>query len=449
MEKKNEKEILIKIDGADWNKLLDDAFKKANRKVRIAGFRPGKAPRNVFIKHYGKESLYYEATNSAIEKAYEKLLDENANLEIVAEPKVDINSVDDTGIEFKFTLTLKPEVKLGKYKDLKVKKEKIEVTEKEIEESIERMRDRYKENVTKEGKIENGNIAVIDFEGFKDGKAFDGGKGENYSLEIGSNTFIPGFEEQLIGLKAGDEKDINLTFPEDYHAEDLKGKDVVFKVKVNEVKEVVVPELDKDFFEDLGMEGINTKKDLEKQVKENISARKEKEAEDKYVDALLSEASKNAEVDIPEAMIHDEQHRMVHEYEENLQMQGISLEQFFKFTNLTEEKLMDEYKEQATKRVTYRLVLDAIIKAEKIDVTDKEVDEEIEKIVIKNQMTKDEYINQYGTERIKYELKFEKVLSLLKGEEKKEKKPENASDKKEKTTDKKTKSTKTSKKDKE
>lgn len=449
MEKKNEKEIIIKIEGADWNKLLDDAFKKANRKVRIAGFRPGKAPKNVFIKHYGKESLYYEATNTAIEKAYDKLLEENSDLEIVAEPKVDINNVDDTGIEFKFTLTLKPEVKLGKYKALKVKKEKIEVTDKEIEESIERMRERYKENVTKDGKIENGDIAVIDFEGFKDGVAFDGGKGENYSLEIGSNTFIPGFEEQLIGLKTGDEKDINLTFPEDYHAEDLKGKDVVFKVKVNEVKEVVIPELDKEFFEDLGMEGINNKKDLEKQVKENISARKEKEAEDKYIDALLSEASKNAEIDIPEAMIHEEQHRMVHEYEENLQMQGISLEQFFKFTNLTEEKLMDEYKEQATKRVTYRLVLDAIIKEENIEVSDKEIDDEIEKIVIKNKMTKEEYINQYGTERIKYELKFEKVISLLKGEEKetKTKKTTKSTENKEKTTEKKAKSTKTSKKD--
>ena len=196
------------------------------------------------------------------------------------------------------------------------------------------------------------------------------------------------------------------------------------------------------------MEGINSKKDLEKQVKENISARKEKEAEDKYIDALLAEASKNAEIDIPEAMIHEEQHRMVHEYEENLQMQGISLEQFFKFTNLTEEKLMEEYKEQATKRVTYRLVLDAIIKEEKIEVSDKEVDDEIEKIVIKNQMTKEEYINQYGTERIKYELKFEKVISLLKGEEKetKTKKTVKAEDKKEKSTDKKAKSSKTTKK---
>ena len=425
MEKKNEKEIIIKIEGAEWEKLVDDAFKKANRKAKIAGFRPGKAPKNIYLKHYGKESLYYEASNKAIEVAYDKLLEENENLDIVTEPNVSIENIDDNSISFKFLLTLRPEVKLGKYKGLKVKKEKIEVTDEEVEQSIDHMREHYKENVTKEGKIEEGNIAVIDFEGFKDGKPFDGGKGENYSLEIGSKTFIPGFEDQLIGMKAGEEKDINLTFPEDYHVEDLKGKDVVFKVKVNEVKEVIIPELDQDFFDDLGMEGINSKEALEKQVRENIQAKKEKEAEDKYIDDLLAEAAKNAEVDVPEVMIHDEQHRMVHEYERNLQMQGISLEMFLQFTNMTEEKLMEEYKEQATKRVTYRLVLDAIIKEEKIDATEKEINEEVKSLAEKYKMTADEFIEQYGTETVRYELKFNKVVALLKGEEsKKEEKKE-------------------------
>jgi len=440
MEKKNEKEIIIKIEGADWDKLLDDAFKKANRKAKIAGFRPGKAPKSIFIKHYGKESLYYEASNAAIEKAYEKLLDENQDLDIVAEPRVDIESIDDTSITFKFTVTLKPEVKLGDYKGLKVKKEKVEVTDKEVQESIDHMREHYKENVTKEGKIKKGDIAVIDFEGFKDGEPFKGGKGENYSLEIGSNTFIPGFEEQLIGLKAGDEKDLDLTFPEDYHAEDLKGAKVVFKVKVNEVKEVIIPELDKDFFDDLGMEGIDSKEALEKQVRENITAKKEKEADDKYLDALLEAAAKNAKVDVPEVMIEDEQQRMLKEYERNLQMQGLSLDQFFKFTGLTKEKMMEEYKETATKRVTYRLVLDAIIEAEKIDATDEEVDAKIEELVVKFHMTKDEFINQYGTETVKYEIKFDKVVALLKGEEVKKasKKTEEKKETTKKTTTKKT-----------
>ena len=422
MAKNSEKEIIIKVEGEDWEKELDKAFQKANRKAKIAGFRPGKAPKNVFIKHYGKESLYYEASNSAIEKAYEKLLTENENLDIVSEPQVNIENIDDTGITFKFTLTLRPEVKLGKYKGLSVKKEAVKVTKEEIAESIDHMREHYKENVTKEGKIKKGDIAVIDFEGFKDGVAFEGGKGENYSLEIGSNTFIPGFENQLVGLKAGEEKEINVTFPEDYHAENLKGQPVVFKVKVNEVKEVVIPELDKDFFDDLGMDGIDSKEALEKQVKENITAKKEKEAEDKYIDDLLAAVAKDSEVEVPEVMIKDEQHRMLHEYEQNLKMQGISLEQFMQFTGLTHDKLMEEYKETATKRVTYRLILDAIIKKEKIDATEKEVDKEVSELAKKYKMEKEQFINQFGTETVKYELKFKKVLDLLKGEEKAEKK---------------------------
>ena len=419
MEKKNEKEILIKIEGEEWEKLLDDAFKKANRKAKIAGFRPGKAPKNVYIKHYGKESLYYEASNKAIEVAYDRLLEENENLEVVAEPDVSINSLDGNGIEYKFVLTLKPDVKLGKYKDLKAKKEKVTVTKEEIEDSINHMREHYKENVTKEAPIENGDIAVIDFEGFKDGVAFKGGKGENYSLEIGSNTFIPGFEEQLIGLKAGDEKDINLTFPEDYHAEELKGQAVTFKVKVNEVKQVVIPELDKDFFDDLGMEGIDSKESLEKQVKENIKAQKEKEAEDKWTDALLDEVSKTTKIDIPDAMVKAELDRMIKEYGQNLQMQGISLEQFYQFTGMSEDKLREEYKEQATKRITYRLILDEIIKKEKIEADEKEVDKELEDLAQKYNMSKEEFTNNFGSEMIRYELKVRKVFDILKGENKK------------------------------
>lgn len=416
MEKKNEKEILVKIEGKDWENLLDKAFKKANKKAKIAGFRPGKAPKEVFIKHYGMESLYYEASNDAIEVAYDKMLEENSDIEVVAQPVVDMTSIGEDGVEFKFILTLKPEVKLGKYKGLKAKKEKVKVTKEEVEESITHMREHYKENVLKEGKIENGDVAVIDFEGFKDGVPFDGGKGENYSLEIGSNTFIPGFEEQLIGLQAGDEKDVELSFPEDYHAEDLKGQAVVFKVKVHEVKEIRIPELDEDFFNDLGMEGIDSKESLEKQVKENIEVQKEKKAEDEWLNALLEEAASTMEVEIPEAMIHEETHRMVHEYEQNLQMQGISLEQFFQFTGLSMDKLEEEYKEQATKRVTYRLMIEAIIKAENIDVTAEEMDEEVTKIADKYKMTKEDFFKNFGEEMVKYDLKVKKVFDILKGE---------------------------------
>ena len=303
---------------------------------------------------------------------------------------------------------LKPEVKLGKYKGLNIKKETVKVTKKEIEESIDHMREHYKENIVKEGSVEKGDIAIIDFEGFKDGVAFEGGKGENYSLEIGSNTFIPGFEDQIIGMNVGEEKDINVTFPEDYHSEDLKGKPVVFKVKVNEIKEVKIPELDKDFFDDLGMEGIDSKEALENQVKENIKADKEFKAENEYVEKLLTEISKNTEIDVPDAMINDETDRMVDQFAQHISMQGISIEQFYQFTNSSKEKLKEEYKEEATKRIKFRLILDEIIKLEKIEVTDKEVDKKIEELSIKYNMTKDEVKKQYegNLDYIKYDLEL-------------------------------------------
>ena len=419
MEKnKNLKEIVIKIEGEKWESALDKAFKKANAKAKIDGFRPGKAPKNVFLKHYGIESLFMDASNYAVEDAYNQMIEENKDLEIAAQPVLDIRSIDEKYIEYVFTITLKPEVILGKYKNLDVKKETVKVTKKEIEDSINHMREHYKENIVKEGKVENGDIAVIDFEGFKDGVAFEGGKGENYSLEIGSNTFIPGFEEQIIGMNTGDEKDINVTFPENYHAEDLKGAPVVFKVKVNEIKEVKVPELDKDFFEDLGMEGIDTKEALEAQVKENITAGKEAKAEDKYIEDLLAEISKTTEVDVPDTMINDETERMVEHFAEHISMQGISIEQFYQYTNSNKETLKEQYKEEALKRIKYRLILEEIIKVEKIEVTEEEIEAEVEELAKKYNMTKDEVKKQYGgnLDYIKYDLEVRKAFNVIKGE---------------------------------
>ena len=419
MEKsKNLKEIVIKIEGKEWEDALDKAFKKANAKAKIDGFRPGKAPKDVYLKHYGIESLFMEASNYAVESAYNKMIEENKDLQIAAQPILDIKSIDAKYIEYVFTITLKPEVKLGKYKNLGIKKEEVKVSKKEIDEAVNHMREHYKENVVKDGAIVNGDIAVIDFEGFKDGKAFDGGKGENYSLEIGSNTFIPGFEDQLVGMKAGEEKDINVTFPSDYHAENLKGQPVVFKVKVNEVKEVKIPELDKEFFEDLGMDGIDSKEALEAQVKENITAQKDKEAEDKYIDSLLAKIAENTEIDVPETMVNDETDRMVDSFAEHITMQGISIEQFYKFTNSTKETLKEQYKEEATKRIKYRLILDEIIKEEKITATDEEIDLKIEEIATKYNMTKEEVKKQYGEniDYIKYDLEVNKAFDIIKGE---------------------------------
>ena len=382
---KCEKEVEIEIVGKEWEEALDKAFKKNNKKAKIDGFRPGKAPKDVFIKHYGKQSLYMDAADEAADKAYQKLLTDHASdvKDLVARPDIALTYVDDEKITFKFTLTTRPEVKLGKYKGLGIKKDEVKAEEAEIEDAIKHMRERYAEDVLKDGAIASGDIAVIDFEGFVDGKAFEGGKAENYSLKIGSGTFIPGFEEQLIGLKSGDKKDVKVTFPEDYHAADLKGKEAIFKVTIHEVKEVKIPELDKDFFEDLGMEGINTKEELEAQVSENIIARKEMEAENKYLDDLLEAAAKETVVDIPEAMINEELDRMVAQYAGHLKMQGISIEQFYQFTNSDEEALKDQMRPEAIKRITYRLMLEEIAKVENIEIDDKEAKEESKKLAEK------------------------------------------------------------------
>jgi len=416
MEKnKNVKEITIKIEGKEWEDALDKAFEKANKKVKIDGFRQGKAPKEVFIKKYGEESLFMDAADLVLQPAYQKMLDENKDVEIVAQPEVALKSISKDGVEFVFTITTKPEVKLGKYKKLGVKKEKVEVTKEEIENALNETLNRYAENVVKDGKVENGDIAIIDFEGFKDGVAFEGGKGENYSLTIGSNTFIPGFEDQIIGMSKDEEKDINVTFPEDYHSEDLKGQKVVFKVKVNEIKTTKIPELDKDFFEDLAMEGIDSKESLEKQLEENIKAHKEQHAEDHYIDELLKKGIENMEVDIPEAMINEELDRMIRQYEENLKMQGLTLEQFYQFTNSDEAALKDQMKEEAEKRVASRLLLEAIKVEEKIEIADDEAKKEAEELAKKYNMEKDEFLKLFGgIEMVKYDMEMRRAIEILK-----------------------------------
>ena len=409
------KEVNIKIEGKEWEEALDKAFKEAVKKANIPGFRKGKAPKDVFIKKYGKESLFFDAADICLNDAYQKMISENEDLKIVAQPQVNLKSIDENGCEFSFSLTLYPEVKLGKYTKLGVKKESVEVTDEEVNKAIDEMRNRYAENVVKEGSIENGNIAIIDFDGYKDGVAFEGGKAENYSLEIGSNTFIPGFEEQLIGLKAGDEKDIEVTFPEDYHAEELKGKKAVFKIKVHEVKEVKIPEIDKEFFEDLGMDGINDLDSLKAQVKENIKTHKETHAEEHFVNELIDKAIENMEVEVPHAMIHEEIDRMLRQYEENLKMQGITLEQFFKFTNSDEAALKDQMHPEAEKRVKERLLLEAIKEKENITITDEEAQAEAEDLAVKYNMKKDEFLKLFGgIEMVKYDKEMRKTIEFLK-----------------------------------
>ena len=404
-----EKEILVKFEGEEWQDALNQAFKKANKTAKIDGFRPGKAPKDVFLKKYGIGVLFEEAAEILLEDAYKKVMEDNKDLQIVAQPRVEINSVTEDAIEYKFVLVTKPEVELGKYNGFNIKKEEVTVTDEEVDEALINMRKRYTENVNKDGKVEDGDIAVIDFEGFDNGVPFEGGKGEDYSLKIGSNTFIPGFEEQIIGMSKGEEKDINVTFPEDYHSENLKGKPVVFKVKVK------VPELDKDFFEDLGMEGIEDAESLKKQLKENIEARKTQEVENKYIDELLEAAAGETKVSIPHIMIHDELDRMLKQYEERLKMQGITLEMFYQFTNSDEKALKDQLHGEAEKNVKYRLMLEAIAEKENIQISDEEASKEAEDLAIKYDMNKDEFLKLFGgLEMVKYDLSMKRAIEILK-----------------------------------
>ena len=341
---------------------------------------------------------------------------EESKLIPVVQPSVDFKNVDENGIEFEFKIITKPSVKVKKYKGLNIKPEKVEVTDEEVNHELGHLLERYTELVTKEdGTVENGDVAVIDFEGFKDGVAFDGGKGENYSLEIGSHTFIPGFEEQVAGMKVGEEKDIELTFPEDYGAKDLAGQKVVFKVKVNEVKTKENRELDEEFFEDLAMEGVNSEETLKEEIKKSIAAQKEVDVENNYIDKILEEVAKNVEVDIPEEMVEEEVDRLIHRFEEQIKMQGISLDLYYQFTNSTEKDLRDHMEKEAYANVLYRLMLEEIMNLEKIEVSEEEADKEADELAKKYQMEKEEFLKQFGgLDMIQYDLEMRKTIDLLK-----------------------------------
>lgn len=414
---KNIHEVTVTIDGDEWKKKLDETFKKVIKTVKIDGFRPGKAPRDVYEKKYGKQALVVEAVDSYMNEAYKKALDDfkgDIN-EIIMQPSVSLDKADTDGVTYKFIFTTKPEIKFNKYTDLKVKKPSVKVTDKDVEEEIERLKKEYADLAVKDGKIEKGDTAVIDFEGFDGDKAFEGGKGENYSLEIGSNSFIPGFEDALIGLKAGDKKDVKVTFPKDYHAEELKGKPVTFKVLVHEVKTKVYPELNEEFFKDLGLDDVKTLDDLKKTIKDAMTSSKEFEAENKYVDDLFEALLKETSVEVPHELVHEEIDRMVKQYEERLKMQGVTLDQFFKFTNSNIEALEAQMHEEAEKRVKLRFAIDEIIKLEKISVTDEEAEKDAIEKAKKHNMDKDEYVKAFGgLDMLKYDLMVSKVIEIIK-----------------------------------
>ena len=414
LKNKNVNEINIKIEGEEWNNAIDKAFNKEQKNVKVDGFRKGKVPRNVYEKKFGKQALFVAATDMLLQEAYLKALEESKLVPVV-QPAFDVKSLDENGVEYVFKIITKPEVNVKKYKGLNIQPEKVEVSEEEVNHELGHLLERYTELVTKDGKVENGDIAIIDFEGFKDGEAFDGGKGENYSLEIGSNTFIPGFEEKIIGMKVSEEKDLDLTFPEDYGSKDLAGAKVIFKVKVNEIKEKKARELEEDFFEDLGMEGIDSEEKLKAEIKNSIKSQKEMEAENKYVDTILEEVGKNVDVDIPEEMVNEEVNRLMKRFEEQIKMQGISLDLYYQFTQSNEQALRSQMEKEAFDNVLYRLMLEEIMNLEKVEVSLEEANKEALELAKKYQIDKEDFLKEFGgIEMIQYDLEMRKVVELLK-----------------------------------
>ena len=411
---KNVKEITITIEGEDWQKALDKSFKKKNKEVTIDGFRKGTAPKEIYIKNFGLESLFMDAVDFVMDEAYSKALEEAKAMPVV-EPKLDIKEINENKVTFMFTIISKPEVTLGEYKKLGLKKEKAKVSKEEIDAEVKRIRDQFAEIAPKEdGVVEVGDTAVIDFEGFVDGKSLDGGKGENYPLEIGSHTFIPGFEEGVAGMKIGETKELNLKFPDDYVA-DLKGKEVKFNVTVREIKQRIIPELNEDFYQDLGYDNIKTEEEFLNEVEKVLLERKNAEIDDEFVEKCLDKASSNMKVEINPEIIDEEVHRMIHQFEDQLKMQGIKLDDYMAITGMTHEKLHEQMEPEATKRIKYRYLLEAIADAEKIDFTEEEVQAKSKEMAENYGITEEELLKAYSSlDIVKYDMKMHRAIEILK-----------------------------------
>ena len=415
---KEEKNLIV--NGTEWKGLQDKAYEKVSKSAKVDGFRPGEAPRDMYEKKYGKQDIMMEAADMAIKHEYERLLTDE-KITPVIEPKVNLVKCDEEELEVKFEFVVEPKIELGKYTNLGIKMDKVKVTKEEVENRIKSLLDEYAEIEVKDGSVEDGDIAVIDFTGFKDGVEFEGGKGENYSLTIGSKSFIPGFEDAIIGMKKGEEKDIDLTFPEDYMAEELKGKAVVFKVKVNEIKTRVVPKIDKEFFEDLGMEGVTTKEELEHEIKHELEHQKEHEAEHVYEEKCLDKAAENMKCDICEELVMDEVEHMYKEFIERMQMQGISEEMYFQYTKAKKEDITDQMKPEALKRIKYRYLLKEIIKVEKIKVTDKEAKDRVKEMSKMYQVSEEVILKELSLEHVKLDKMYQKAMDLVCANEEKKK----------------------------
>lgn len=411
----NEGVLTFEVDTDEFDKALDQAFKKVVKDVQVPGFRKGKVPRSIFEKRFGVEALYQDAVDIVLPDAYMKAVEE-AGITPVDRPDVDIEQIEKgQPLVFTANVTVKPEVTLGEYKGLEVEDKDTTVTDEEVEEELKSLQEKQAELVVKEeGKIEEGDTAVIDFEGFVDGEAFEGGAAENHSLEIGSGQFIPGFEEQLIGKEAGEETDVVVTFPEDYQAEELAGKEATFKVKIHDIKTKELPELDDEFAKDVD-EDVESLDELRTKTRERLEEEKKNDADVEKREALVNQAAENAEMDVPQAMVDTELDRMMQEFEQRLQMQGLSLDMYAQFTGQDQNALKEQMKDDAEKRVQTNLTLEAISEAENLEVTEEDIEKELEQMASMYNTDVDNLKQMLGgnTDMLKDDLKMKKAIDFL------------------------------------
>lgn len=412
---KNMAKLTIEVPAEEVEKAIDRAYQKQKSKISIPGFRKGKVPRQMVEKMYGAGVFYEDAANDMISTAYDTAAAESG-LEIVSQPKIEVTQLE-KGSAFIFTaeVAVKPEVTLGEYKGVEVPKADVAVTDEDVMAEIDKEREQNARIVTVDDRaVEDGDMTVIDFEGFIDGVAFEGGKGEDYPLTIGSHSFIDTFEEQLIGKNIGEEVEVNVTFPEEYHSEELKGKPAMFKVTVKEIKKKELPELDNDFVEDISE--FDTVEEYKESIKKNLEEKKAKEAVAAKEDAAISKIIENAQMDIPDPMVEMQVRQMAEDFSRRLSQQGLSVEQYFQYTGMTAEMLLEQMKPQALQRIQARLVLEAIAVAENIEVTEEEVDKEIADMAAAYQMEVDklkDLLSDKDKENMKLDIAVSKAAEFV------------------------------------
>ena len=414
LKEKSTGELTAVVEGDLWKDAQKKAFNKLKRNINIPGFRKGQAPAALIKKQVPVQNILMDAAEEIANQVLGEGIEEH-DLWLVARPTLSIDELNEEKAILKFICVVKPEVKLGEYKNLPIKKKSTRVTQKEIDAEVERLQERYADlELKEEGAVENGDTAVIDFEGFKDGVAFEGGKGEDYPLEIGSGSFIPGFEEQLIGMQKGETKDIDVTFPENYGASDLAGQPAVFKVTVKEIKAKVLPEVNDELVKEAKIKDVETLEDYRAYMKKTISERKEQENEENFTNELLTKIVENAEVEIPDAMIESETDQMINEFKQRLSGQGFTLEQFAAVTGQNEEMIRAEMRKDAEKKVNVRLVLEAIAEAEKIEISEEDIEAELQEIANQFGRPLEQVKQLISNDAVSYDLRQRKALELIK-----------------------------------